>query len=215
MPPHNAAQGAERARALLSQAQAGSEAALGELLELYRNYLLSVAGKEMDRAIQAKAGPSDVVQDTFLEAQRLFARFEGQAAEQFLAWLRSILQFKLSEYYNRFHATQKRQVERERSLEESGPQGPLRERLPAEASTPSVRAMRQEEAQQLRAAVERLPELQRQVLIWHHWEGLTFAEIGRRVQRSEDAVRMIFGRALNRLAEEVEHENARRPGEPG
>jgi RNA polymerase sigma-70 factor (ECF subfamily) len=153
MPLDNDAQGTEKARTLLAQARAGSEAALGELLELYRGYLLSVAGKELGRALQAKAGPSDVVQDTFLEAQRLFARFEGAAAAQFLGWLRAILHNKLSEYHNRYQATQKRQVERERSLEQSGPDGALAECLPAATSTPSVRAMRQEEAQQLRQAV--------------------------------------------------------------
>jgi RNA polymerase sigma-70 factor (ECF subfamily) len=205
-------QGTEQARVLLARAQAGSETALGELLELYRNYLLSVAGRELGPDIQAKAGPSDVVQDTFLEAQRLFDRFEGEAGGQFLGWLRSILQNKLSEYHNRYRATLKRQVQRERSLDDTGAQGALGERLPAEVSTPSARAMRQEEADQLRQAVQRLPEPQRQVLIWHHWEGLTFAEIGRRLERREDAVRMMFGRALTRLAEEMERERPDRPG---
>ena len=114
---------AEQARILLAQAQAGNEAAFGDLLELFRGYLLSAAGKELDPAMQAKAGPSDVVQDTFLEAQRLFDRFEGRAANQFLAWLRAILQHKLQEHRNRYLATQKRHLDRERSLDESGPQG--------------------------------------------------------------------------------------------
>ena len=182
MAPDNS-QRAERARELLARAQAGSEEAFGDLLELYRGYLLAVAGKEMDRAIQAKAGPSDVVQDTFLEAPRLFDRFEGEAADQFLAWLRTLLHHKLLEQHAHYQATQKRQLDRERSLDESGPQGVLGHQLPAESSTPSVRAMRLEEAQQVRQAVERLPEDQhRQVLVWHHWEGVTFAEIGRRLQ---------------------------------
>jgi RNA polymerase sigma-70 factor (ECF subfamily) len=213
MPPEQA-QWTDEARRLLAQARAGSEEAMGQLMELYRGYLLSVANKELDTSIQAKAGPSDVVQDTFLEAQRLFGRFQGQAVEQFLTWLRSILLNKVSEYHNRFHGTQKRQLNRERSLEEQGPQGTLGDRLPADVSTPSTQALRQEEAQRLRQAVELLPEPQRQVLLWHHWEGLTFAEIGRRLGRSEDAVRMMFGRALERLGKEIDREHDRRPGGP-
>jgi RNA polymerase sigma-70 factor (ECF subfamily) len=213
--PRDNAPLAEQARVLLARAQAGSESALGELLELYRGYLLSVANQELDPALQRKAAPSDVVQDTFLEAHRLFGRFEGEAAEQFLAWLRAILHHKVSEQHNRYRATQKRQVGRECSLDETGPHGMLGDLLPGQASSPSVRAVRQEEVEQLRQAVERLPETQRQVLIWHHWEGLTFGEIGRRLERSEDAVRMIFGRALDRLAEELEREQVRGPRDPG
>ena len=202
-------------RELLARAQAGSEEAFGDLLELYRSYLLWAADKEMDRALQAKVGPSDVVQDAFMEAQRLFARFQGDSGDQFRAWLRTLLDHKVLEQRQRYQTTQKRQLQREQSLETSGPAGSLAECLPGEASTPSAGVMREEEASRLRQFVERLPEVQRQVVVWHHWEEVTFAEIGRRLQRSEDAVRMIFGRAMDRLAEEVEGESDQRSGPPG
>ena len=67
----------------------------------------------------------------------------------------------------------------------------------------------------LRQAVERLTEVQRQVRIRRRWEGMTFAEIGRRLARREDAVRMVFRRALDRLAEEVECESINRSGHSG
>lgn len=198
---------------LLARARAGDANAFGTLLEQYRAQLLSAADQGLARAAQAKAAPSDIVQETFLEAQRLFARFEGEHAEQFRAWLRSILDFKLKEHHNRYFATQKRDLDRERSLDQSDDAGKLRDVLPGDASTPSAQAMRQEEVQALMAAVERLSETYRQVLVWHHWEKLPFAEIGRRLDRSEDAARMLFGRALDRLAEELERPDARRPGD--
>jgi RNA polymerase sigma-70 factor (ECF subfamily) len=198
---------------LLTQARAGSPAALGELLEFYRNYLLSIAQGELDPLLQTKVAPSDIVQDTFLEVQRLILHFRGEAVEQFHAWLRSILLHKVAEQRNRFFGTQKRQLSLERSLDEQNSVAPLGDPMPSTISTPSAQAIRQEEAELLRQAVERLPEPQRQVLLWHHWEVLPFAEIGRRLNRSEDAVRMIFGRALDRLTKEMERERLGRSGD--
>ena len=113
---------------------------------------------------------------------------------------RAILDFKLKEHHNRFFNSQKRQLDRERSLDH----GPLRDELPGDASTPSAQAARNEDLAALTAAMERLPEKYRRVIVWHHWEKLTFIEIGRRLNRSEDAARMLFGRAIDRLAREME-----------
>jgi RNA polymerase sigma-70 factor (ECF subfamily) len=48
-------------------ARKGSREALGRLLETCRPYLLLVANNELDRDLQAKAGASDLVQETFIE----------------------------------------------------------------------------------------------------------------------------------------------------
>src|SRR5262249_13094013 len=56
----------------LALARGGSPEALGQLLELCRRYLLQVANAELETLLQAKAGASDLVQETFLEAQRVF-----------------------------------------------------------------------------------------------------------------------------------------------
>ncbi len=191
---------AERARQLLGAARAGDRAALGQLMELFRGYLLSIADEELAQLVQPKAGPSDVVQDTFLEAQGLFARFGGEQGDEFRAWLRAILLNKLSELHNRYLGAQKRQADREQSLDAPGP---LRDALAVGGSTPSARAVRREESAALADALGRLPEAHRQAIVWRNWDGLTFAEIGQRLGRSEDAARMLFGRALERLAEEV------------
>ena len=190
----------QRAHALLERAKGGDSAALGDLMELFREQLLAAADSGLAPAAQAKAAASDIVQETFLEAQRLFARFRGEHAEQFRAWLRAILDFKLKEHHNRFFNSQKRQLDRERSLDH----GPLRDELPGDAKTPSSVAARNEDLAELTAAMDRLPEKYRQVIVWHHWEKLTFVEIGRRLGRSEDAARMLFGRAIARLAREME-----------
>src|SRR4051794_31655487 len=82
---------------LLEQARAGDEAALGRLLELYRNYLGLMARSLIGRALRAKLDPSDVVQETFLEAHADFNQFLGQGEPALVAWLRSILVHRLAD----------------------------------------------------------------------------------------------------------------------
>ena len=76
-------------RQSLDRARRGSPQALGQVLELCRRYLLHIANSELDSHLQAKLGASDVVQETFLEAQRIFDRFEGNSPDELRAWLLS------------------------------------------------------------------------------------------------------------------------------
>jgi DNA-directed RNA polymerase specialized sigma24 family protein len=59
---------------LLGRAQAGDAAALGQLLQLYRNYLGLLARLHIDRRLQGKVDASDLVQETFLKAHRNFGQ---------------------------------------------------------------------------------------------------------------------------------------------
>jgi RNA polymerase sigma-70 factor (ECF subfamily) len=202
---------AAEAGRLLVAARAGDPATLGRLMEMFRSSLRAVADRELSPNRATKAAPSDVVQEVFLEAQRLFARFEGVAANEFRAWLRAILRNKISELRNRFRAG-KRSVARERPLSEGG--AGAADALAAEVTSPSSLAAEAESRKRVTEALARIPDASRQLIVWRVWEGLTFAEIGRRTSRSEDAVRMSFGRALVRLGEEMGRAD-RRPDRPG
>jgi hypothetical protein len=77
---HREAAGSEWSRQtsqLMQAARAGSAEALGRLLEGCRAYLLLAANRQLDADLQAKGGPSDLVQETFLEAQKDFPPFQG------------------------------------------------------------------------------------------------------------------------------------------
>src|SRR6516164_7571588 len=86
----------------LTQARAGSQEALGHALEGSRPYLLAIAGRQLGRELQAKDGASDLVQQTFLEAQRDFARFEGTSEAELLAWLRHMLLHNVGKLRRRY-----------------------------------------------------------------------------------------------------------------
>ena len=181
--------------ALLAAAKAGDTTALGDLMARFRNYLLSVAEAEINPLVRPKVPPSDLVQDTFLEAYTLFERFDGAGADDFLRWLRGILHNKTREATARFLGTEKRDAGREVDLSSAfGVDG---------GPSPSTDAVRQEQARLVLAAVNRLPADYRQVIEWRNWEQLSFADIGARLGRTEDAARMLFARALKRLEEEM------------
>jgi RNA polymerase sigma-70 factor (ECF subfamily) len=66
-----------RVERMIAAVQQGEHSELGVLLNLYRGYLLTVAGHELGSDVVAKAAPSDLVQETFLEASQAFADFRG------------------------------------------------------------------------------------------------------------------------------------------
>lgn len=164
------------------------------LLEAYRPYLLSIANQELPEELEGKLGPSDLAQETLVRGFEQFKTFHGTRAEELAAWLRQIL---LNHLLNtiRHYETGKRQVHREQSLQA----GLADLRQP----TPSGVALSQEEWSLLSAALERLPDHYREVILLRHREYLSFPEIGELLGKSEDAVRKLWLRALTQLRSEM------------
>lgn len=199
----DAEDGVEQVRHWIAAARAGDRDAQGRLLDLYRSYLLSIASAELASELRPKAGPSDVVQDTLLEAHTLFARFRGAEVEELRGWLRGILLHKIAAVHERFYDAQKRDLRRELSLDASAGDEPLGDRVAGDNSSPSNQVARDEEEQRLNEALSRLPERARRVVVWRNWGKLSFAEIGQRLGTSEDAARMYYARAIARLEREI------------
>jgi RNA polymerase sigma-70 factor (ECF subfamily) len=190
----------DQAAEWLAAARAGSAEALGQVLELCRRYLLQVAGAEMDPQLQAKAGASDLVQETFLEAQRIFDRFQGVSSDELRAWLRAILLNKMATHTRRYRATARRQVGQEVGF---NPDSDRQAELAGTISTPSSLMMQTERALALTAAVQRLPDHYRQIILWRQMENLSFEEMAARLDRSVEAVRKLWWRAVKQLEQEL------------
>jgi RNA polymerase sigma-70 factor (ECF subfamily) len=195
---------AEDAGDVLAAARAGSREAMGQSLESCRRYLLSVAGGQLDADLMSKGGASDLVQETFLEAQRDFARFRGSSLEELRAWLRQILLYNVGAFTRRYRAAEMRTVAREVSLQADGSSSCQDMGLAESALSPSAVAIGQEETLALRRAVEGLPDLDRQVVLLRLEDEQTFDEIGRLTGRSPDAARHVWARAMVRLRREME-----------
>ncbi len=187
-------------RKLLVQARSGASEALGRLLELYRNYLTLLARREIHRSLQAKVDASDVVQETFVEAQQAFPRFLGRSEPELMQWLRLILARRIARVVRRY-STQQRDVRLERQLSHRLDESShiLGRVLQAEQTTPSEAMARRENAVLLANALEGLPEAYRDVLLLRHMEGLDFKTIAQRMGRTVDSVKKLWSRALGQL----------------
>lgn len=193
----------------LTAARAGSREALGEALEACRAYLLKIAEQDLDPALRPKGGASDLVQQTFLEAQRDFGRFAGQSEDELLAWLRQLLRHNLVNFARDFRQTGKRRIDREVTLDTPDSSGSPAGQLPADTTSPSGQAAAGEQAELLRRAMDRLPEDYRRVLTLRYREGRSFEEIAGVMNRSPNAARKLWARAVEALEEEMG------PGAPG
>ena len=200
--------GGAQLESLLHDWRAGSDEALGALLTACRRFLLLSASRQLDTDLQAKGGASDLVQETLLEAQRDLVHFHGTTQAELLAWLQRILTNNVSNFRRRYRVA-KRHVQREKSLDDNRRFERWSQRLPSPSTSPSGRAARREEVEILQASLARLPADYRQVLELRHKGHCAFKEIGCRMGRSPDAVRMLWARALEHLSMELERRHVR------
>lgn len=189
---------------LLNRARGGDGKALGQLLELYRNYLRVLARPLVNGRLGARLEPSDLVQETFLKAHREFGQFLGTGEPELVAWLRRILVRTLADQAKR-HRAEVRDMRRQESLEQMLDRSSLevQEALVAPVPTPSHCAVRREQAVLLADALARLPADYREVFVLRELESVPVDEIAARMGRSANAVRKLWTRALLALQQEV------------
>jgi RNA polymerase sigma-70 factor (ECF subfamily) len=202
------AQGPSELADLLSTARTGSPEALGRALEACRGYLLLIAEQELDADLRAKGGASDLVQETFLKAHRHFNRFQGCSEEELRAWLRRVLLNNLADFRALYREAAKRQISRETPLGSNGSSAGSAQSLAANTLTPSRDAIQREQAKTLDEILDQLPEDYRQVLHLRHREECSFAEIAQRMNRTANAARKLWARAVERFQQEWETQHA-------
>jgi len=188
---------------LLEQAKQGDKNALGELLIRYRPYLRILAQRHMDAAIRVRLDPSDVVQQTSLEAHRGIDRFRGDSEGEWVAWVRKILENNAAQAIRRHLLTQKRSARREVYLDESNSavhsvKGELRSR----EKSPSKRALNSERSVKLALMLHNLPESQREAIRLRYLEGRSLKELAESLGRSETAVAGLLKRGLRNLRDD-------------
>jgi RNA polymerase sigma-70 factor (ECF subfamily) len=188
---------------LLWCARHGEREVIGQLLTHYRNYLMVLARTQIERRLQPRVSPSDVVQETMLRAHQNFAQFRGQSERELLAWLREILVTSLARFVEQHVLASKRDVRREIPIDRSAATLPLAPHvsslLIATGDSPSTVLGRRQESQKLAKLLQNLPEHYRQVLVLRNIEGLGFEEVARRLGRSPGATRMLWLRAIDKL----------------
>ena len=184
----------DRFQRLAAAARNGCQQSLGELLEELRPYLLRIANDLLNSALRPKCAASDLVQETVMKATGGFGDFRGISDAELRCWLVAILKNQLVDVERAYLCSDKRRLAAEQSLDYDQ----TREAaacIAAPTSSPEIR----EEVQQLFDAIAQLPERTRNVVLWRHQEGLSFAEIGRRLGCSQETARRRWHEAVKKL----------------
>lgn len=189
---------------LIPEIKAGSDTARDQLLVHIQSYLALMASKNNVQHLQAKFGHSDIVQQSLAQVVHGFDQFRGASSKEFYGWLNQIVANE-AKRLQRDHHRQKRDVARERRLDQSGSFAAL---VPPDGQlTPRSKALAAEEMQQLTEALERLPEDYAQVVKLRSLESLPFQEVAKRMDRTVDSVRKIWYRAIVKLQQEVDSDD--------
>jgi RNA polymerase sigma-70 factor, ECF subfamily len=163
---------------LMAAYVAGQTSAFRELFERHATPLLRLMGQGLFRPEEAR----DLVQQAFLQLHR--SRYDYQLDARFRPWLYTIAINLKREYLRRV----KRRPEA--GLEAVGGEGPSEE---------GRDALRFEAAQTLARALSQLPNDQRDVIVLHWMQGLSFAEVAEIVGASVGAVKVRAHRGYTAL----------------
>ncbi len=180
-----------------------------KLLHRFNAYLTFLARLQTAGRSRAKLDVSGVVQQTLLEAHKAIEELASLSEDRQAAWLRQALSNNLADEIRRLSA-QKRDIRNEQSLDASLDQSMARlgNLLPADQSSPSQRAHKNEQLLRLAEAINQLPEAQRQAVELHHLLGMTLTEVAERLESTKPAVAGLLHRGLKKLRELMEDPDA-------
>lgn len=187
---------------LLQSAAGGDEVAAERLLTRHRGRLRQMVAVYLDRRLSARVDPSDIVQEALADAARGLAAYLRQPPLPFYPWLRQFAWQRLLELHRHHLRARRRSVEREVPWDVALPDRSahvLADRLMASGTSPSRRLIREELLRRVQAALDRLAEGDREILVMRHLEEMSAAEIAAILGISEGAVRVRLLRALKRL----------------
>lgn len=186
---------------LIAAAKSGDQDALGDLIGSCRGYLLALAQDEVGHDLRAKMGASDIVQETCIKVANRFENFRGDSRAELFGWLRTILQNNMHDARRKFRGTAGRDVTREVSIDQGKSAFDRAAQLAADQLTPGSTAAYGEQVDALKLAMQQLPEDYQRVIEMRNWKRLPFAEIGRSLDRTEEAARKLWSRAVVQLTE--------------
>jgi RNA polymerase sigma-70 factor (ECF subfamily) len=198
----------DRFHRLLKEAKSGDESAMALLFDQYRKQLRQMVRLRLDRRLQGRVDPSDVIQDAYLEASQRLAAYSENEDLPFFLWLRLVVGQKLTDLHRHHLGVQQRDAGRDVSLYRGPmPQATsfaLAAQLLGKMTTPSQAAMRAESKLQIQEALNAMDPIDREVLTLRHFEMLTNAETAKELELSQAAASNRYVRALKRMKEILE-----------
>jgi RNA polymerase sigma-70 factor (ECF subfamily) len=182
---------------LYERATGGDAASLDALLARYMPQLHAYVHVRLSSAVRARESSMDVVQSVCRDLLAERARFDFRGEEHFRAWLFTSALNKMRDKH-RFHRGAMRDV-----MREAQPPSDVDGVLARSLLTPSQNAVASETARALTEALGSLSEDHREVITLARVVGLPHRVIAEVMERSEEAVRQLLGRALFQLTQEL------------
>ncbi len=187
----------------LCQLQSGGEEAVATLFGRYREKLLRMIAFRLDSRIIGKVDGDDILQDAFVETARRIQDYLDQPSVPFFVWLRQITSQVLIDTHRRYLGAKMRDVKQEVGLFHGGSANTSSSGLAAQLAdsltSPSQFAVREEMVTELRATLDELDEIDREVLVLRHLEELSNNEVAEILGIDKYAASKRYLRALERL----------------
>jgi RNA polymerase sigma-70 factor (ECF subfamily) len=206
---------------LLRRAAAGDREAVAALFAAHRDRLEQMVRLRLDRRLRGRIDPSDVLQETYLEAARRVEEFARAPTTSVYVWLRALTGQKLVDLARRHLGAKMRDAALEISLHRGAwPQASsvsLAAQLLGRFTSPSRAAIRAETQLRVQEALDSMDPIDREVLALRHFELLSNGEVAQVLGLSKAAASNRYVRALKRLKEilaTAPGHRARRPGQP-
>jgi len=188
---------------LIGLAVRGDQRALGELLHRHRERLRRMVALRLDRRLQGRVDPSDVIQEACLDAVRRLPEYHQNPKMPFFLWLRLLVGQRLVDEHRRHLGAAGRDAGREISLYRGAlPQtssAALAAHLLGRLTTPSQAAIRAERKIRLQEAINTLDPIDREILSLRHFEELSNGEAAAVLGLDKSAASKRYARALIRL----------------
>lgn len=179
-----------------------------EILIKYRNRLKKVISMRINLQLQGRLDASDIIQDAYVEASRTLDAYLEDPKIPVYLWLRHLVGEKLIQAH-RFHlCAKKRQADREVSIHAKMPSAnshSIAAQLVGGISTPSQAAIRNENKRLLMEALDKMDDIDREVLVLRHFEQLTGRETAIVLDMGHEAVKKRYIRALEKLERSMKY----------
>ena len=176
---------------LIRRAQAGSPEALNALYERCSGRLLAYVRLRLGRELRSRLESRDILQAAMVKSLEHLHELKADNTGSLMGWLARIADNEIRDRAD-YHQRHRRDAARETPLQDDAP-------VPALTRSALSRVILDEQAQRLEDALESLSPPHREVILLRKFEELSFAEIARRLGKSEDACRMLLARAMTAL----------------
>ncbi|MEM7261567.1 MAG: sigma-70 family RNA polymerase sigma factor [Planctomycetota bacterium] len=195
----------DNTESLVDRLREGDEDALGPLFSVYRQHLHRMFHFRIDRRLRSRVDPSDVIQETYLDAAQRLRHFVAKPELSFLAWLRMVAGQRLIEVHRQHLGAQQRdarlEVSRRESTTPDATSVSIVRHLLGDLTSPSENAMRDELAERLQGILDSMDPMDREVIALRHFEELSNGEVADVLAIDKSAASKRYVRALRRLRE--------------